>query len=151
VVGAVRPETGMPTGAVVFPQAVCSDVTKGSARGDIAATGGLGPVYAPFIPGSGGQLQRDMRLQLPRQRLAGRRHLLAAFARLNREVDTSDKVPTLDRFQDQAYRLLLSGKVAEALDLSQESPRVVDRYDTSRYARADNWSKSMRGKRGYYT
>ena len=52
VVGAVRPETGMPTNAVVFPQAVCTDVAKEGARGDMSATGSLGQVHAPFIPGS---------------------------------------------------------------------------------------------------
>src|SRR5262249_12494803 len=68
VVGAIRPETGMPTSAVVFPQAVCSDVTNGSARGDMTATGTLGTAYAPFIPGAGGQLQKNMRLNLARDR-----------------------------------------------------------------------------------
>ena len=33
VTGPVRNDTGMPTNAVLFPQAVCSDVTRGSARG----------------------------------------------------------------------------------------------------------------------
>src|SRR5208337_1730818 len=36
VVGAIRPTTGMPTNAVVFPQSVCSDVAKGGARGDMS-------------------------------------------------------------------------------------------------------------------
>src|SRR5205085_3578328 len=53
VVGATRAETGMPTNAVVFPDAVCTDVLKGKARGEIAATGTLGSNYAPFIPGAG--------------------------------------------------------------------------------------------------
>jgi hypothetical protein len=151
VVGAVRPGSGMPTNAVLFPQSVCPDVAKGAARGNIAATGGLGQVYAPFIPGTGGQLQRNMQLHLPRQRLEDRRQLLSQFDRLNRQIDRTDRSLTLDRFRDQAYELLLSRGVADALDLSRESPKVVARYDTSRYARPDNWSKAARGKRGYYT
>jgi hypothetical protein len=151
VVGAVRPQSGMPTNAVLFPQSVCSDVTKGAARGDIAATGGLGRMYAPFIPGTGGQLQRNMQLSLSRERIADRRQLLSAFDRLNREVEGTEEGAAPSKFHDQAYRLLLSGEVAKALDLSRESPRVVDRYDTSRFARADGWSESRRGKRGYYT
>ena len=51
VVGSTRPDTGIPTNAVLFPQAVCTDVTKGSARGDVSATGSLGSGYA-FIPGA---------------------------------------------------------------------------------------------------
>ena len=49
----------MPTNAVLFPAAVCTDVTQGTARGDIAATGALAASYAPFIPGGGGQLQKQ--------------------------------------------------------------------------------------------
>ena len=82
VAGAVRPETGMPTNAVLFPQSVCPDVAKGSARGNIASTGGLGSVYAPFIPGAGGPAQKNMQMRLSRERLDDRRRLLASFRRL---------------------------------------------------------------------
>jgi hypothetical protein len=151
VVGAMRPGTGMPTNAVVFPQSVCADVKKGDARGNISATGGLGSVYAPFIPGAGGQQQRNMELLLSRERLDDRRQLLATFDRLNRSIETTDRAATLDKFHDLAYELLLGRKVADALDLSRESPKVVERYDTSRFVRADNWSKARRGTLGYYT
>jgi hypothetical protein len=151
VVGAVRPRSGMPTNAVLFPQSACNDVTKGAARGNISATGGLGQVYAPFVPGSGGQLQSNMQLRLARERLEDRRQLLAEFDRLNRQVESSERNLTLDRFRDQAYELLLSRRVADALDLGRESPGVVARYDTAGFVRPDNWSKAARGKRGYYT
>ncbi len=151
VVGAIRPETGMPTNTVVFPQAVASDVAKGGARGDMAATGTLGQVYAPFIPGSGGQLQKNMKLNLPRERVESRRELLAAFNDATDLMERTEQAGTLGKFQDQAYQLLLSRQVADAFDLSQESPAVVGRYDTSKYARPDGWSKANRGKRGYYT
>jgi uncharacterized protein (DUF1501 family) len=150
-VGATRPDNGMPTNAVVFPQTVCPDVVKGGARGDIAATGSLGAMCAPFIPGSGGQLQKNMRLNLPRERLEDRRQLLAAFNQLDRRIDSMEQLRTTDQFQDQAYQLLTSGGVADALDLSKEDPHVVARYDTSRFARPDGWSKATRGKNGYYT
>jgi uncharacterized protein (DUF1501 family) len=151
VVGAIRSDTGMPTNAVVFPQAVCADVVKGSARGDIMATGAMGQAYAPFVPGSGGQLQRNMRLGLPRERFEDRRQLLVAFNRLAQEFEQTSQARTADKFRDQAYQLLLSDRVADAFDLSKEDARLVARYDTSRYARPDGWSKTARGKRGYYT
>jgi hypothetical protein len=138
----------MPTNAVLFPQSVCPDVAKGSARGNIASTGGLGAIYAPFIPGAGGQAQKNMQMRIPRDQLDDRRRLLASFNRLAQERDRSDSM--LDRYHEQAYRLLLGRSVANALDLSRESPRIVARYDTSRYARSDGWSKAQRGKRGYY-
>jgi hypothetical protein len=151
VVGAIRPHTGMPTNSVLFPQAVCPEAAKGSARGDIAATGAMGQAYAPFIPGSGGQLQKNMRLNVPRDRFDDRRQLLAAFDRMGRELESTEQARTTDKVQDQAYQVLLSSRVADAFDLSKEDAQVVARYDTSRYVRADNWTKANRGKRGYYT
>jgi len=151
IVGAIRPETGMPTNAVIFPQAVCNDVTKGGARGDMSATGALGQVYAPFIPGSGGQLQKNMKLNLARDRFDDRRQLLSAFNGASDVMERTVQAGTMGKFQDQAYQLLLSSQVANAFDLSKEDPQVVARYDTAKYVKSDNWSKSNRGKRGYYT
>lgn len=151
VVGAIHPETGMPTNAVLFPQAVASDVTKGSARGDISATGGFGPAFAPFIPGAGGNLQKDMRLNGTRERLEDRFALRSALDNVRREVEQQASQQPFDRFQDQAYQLLLSGEAAAALDLKKEDPSVVARYDTKQYLKSHNWEKSNRGKRGYYT
>jgi uncharacterized protein (DUF1501 family) len=140
----------MPTNAVLFPQSACSDVAKGSARGDMTATGGLGRAYAPFIPGAGGQQQRNLQLTLSRERLEDRRRLLASFDRLNQKIEAADQGSTMDRYQEQAYRVLLGRKVADALDLSREPSRVRERYDTARYAHPDGWSKARRGQRGYY-
>jgi Protein of unknown function (DUF1501) len=150
VVGATRPGTGMPTNTVLFPDSVCDDVPKGRARGDITATGSLGKVHAPFIPGAGGQLQQSMRLNLPQDRFADRRELLAQMDRLNRQVEADGEVTRVDDLQKQAYQVLLSGGVADALDLSKEDPKTLARYDTSGYARPDGWRKVNRGKKGYY-
>jgi uncharacterized protein (DUF1501 family) len=150
VAGATRPDSGMPTNTVVFPDAVCKDVLKGRARGDIAATGGLGSVYAPFIPGADGQLQKDMRLSLPRNTLTTRTELAAQLDTLNRALETSPEFKMLNHLQRQAYQVLLSGGVADALDLSKEDPRVVARYDTATYTRPDGWSKAARGRAGMY-
>ena len=150
VAGAINPETGMPTNAVLFPQAACQDVAKGGARGDIAATGAFGSAYAPFIPGAGGNLQKDMRLNLPRDRFEDRHALRYAFDNARRDWEAEEPGRIVDRFQEQAYQLLLNGGAADALDLTKEASSVVARYDTRRYAAAD-WSRSNRGKRGYYT
>jgi uncharacterized protein (DUF1501 family) len=53
--------------------------------------------------------------------------------------------------QKQAYQVLLSGGVADALDLSKEDAKTLARYDTSKYVRPDNWSKVKRGQSGFYT
>lgn len=151
VAGATTPDTGLPTNAVLFPQAVCRDVTKGFARGDISATGGFGSVYAPFVPGVDGHLQKDMRLQLPRDRFADRQALRASFDQLRQDWEEQGSAQTVDRFQSQAAQLLLSGNAADALDLSKEDPKVVARYDTAGYVKSHNWASAQRGKQGYYT
>ena len=151
VAGATRPETGLPTNIVLFPDAVCADAVKGKARGDISATGDLGKAYAPFIPGAGGQLQQSMRLNVPEDRFASRQQLLTQLDRLNRQAEAAGELTRADDLQKQAYKVLLSGGVADALDLSREDPKTVALYDTREYARADGWSKVSRGKSGFYT
>jgi hypothetical protein len=151
VVGPTHPATGMPTNAVLFPQAVCNDVTRGSGRGDMSATGAIGPSYAPFIPGGSGQLLQNLRLNLPPDRFNDRRELAAQFDRLNRAIENDAPLQMHDRNTQQACDVLLSGRVADALDLSREDPRVVAQYDTSRYVPSHNWTSAQRGGRGYYT
>ena len=152
IAGVTQPASGMPTNAVLFPQTVCPDVTKGRARGNLSATGSYGSGFAPFTPGGQGDLQQDMILNLPRKRFFGdRRELLSQLDRLNRRVDATGQLQTMDELQQQAYQLLLGGGVAEALDLSNEDPAVVARYDTSRFVPSHNWERAARGKRGYYT
>jgi hypothetical protein len=149
--GPVRPESGMPTNAVVFPQSVCPDAARGGARGNIAATGDLGQAHAPFIPGVGNQLQKNMRLNVPRERLQDRRLLLAGFEQLTEEFDRTHQGTPLDSYRDQAYQVLLRGQVADAFDLSKEDAKTVARYDTAPFTRPDDWGKARRGKLGYYT
>ena len=126
-------------------------MTKGAARGNISATGSLGAASAPFIPGGGGELQKNLRLNMPVERFDDRNELLRQLRGLSDDLTSSEALAQVDRFQDQAYQLLLSGEVAAALDLSKEDPRVVAKYDTAEYVRRDGWSSSARGKRGYYT
>ena len=152
VAGATRSATGMPTNAVVFPQAVSDEVTKGSARGDLASTGRYGKSLAPFIPGQGGQLQEDMKLAMPQERFFNdRQKVLSELDRLNRQVDASGQLSAADEIQAQAYQVLLGGGVADALDLSREDPQVVARYDTSKFAQPGRWNHVSRGRSGYYS
>lgn len=150
VVGPTRPESGMPTNAVVFADAACDEVLKGKARGDITSTGMLGSVHAPFLPGGKGDLQKDMRLNLPPERFADRRKLIGKLSSLSRRIDAAGELGQIDHLQRQAYQVLLGGGVADALDLSLEDARTLARYDTAQYARADGWSKARRGQQGMY-
>jgi uncharacterized protein (DUF1501 family) len=64
------------------------------------------------------------------QRLADRRTLLRGFDALRRDIDVSGMMQGLDTFTEQAFGLLTSSRLAEALDLSREDPRIIARYGT---------------------
>ena len=107
ILGPTHPVTSMPTNAVLFPQSVCSDVARGSGRGDLAATGSIGPNYAPFVPGGNGQLLRNLRLNLPAARFSDRQELLSQFGALNRSLENEAQGESFDRNQRQACEVLL--------------------------------------------
>ncbi len=151
VAGPTHPSTAMPTNAVLFPQSVRSDVVRGQGRGDMAATGAMGATYTPFVPGGANQLLNNLRLSMSPDRFQDRQALLTQFDRLREDFDAEPAVGDYHRNHRQAREAILSGRVAEALDLSREDPRVIDRYDTSRFAASDDWSSARRGARGYYT
>jgi hypothetical protein len=91
--------------------------------------GFLGPSYSPFRPM--GPAQNDMVLKgINVDCLADRKTLLKSFDTLRRDADTTRALEGLDTFQEQAFGLLTSSRLAEALDLSHEDARVVERYGT---------------------
>src|SRR5262249_20940979 len=56
--------------------------------------------------------------------------LLREFDAFRRDADASGAARGMDTFAEQAFGLLTSSRLAEALDLSREDPRVVARYGT---------------------
>ena len=116
-----------------------------------ARPGFLGPVYQPFRPdiskqfprqletGMQGELSRlgvrgqgvEMGLTdgLSLGRLEDRASLLRNLDSLKRQLDRgSQQVEAMDEFTQQAMNILTSGRLAEAMDLSRENPRVLDKY-----------------------
>jgi hypothetical protein len=91
--------------------------------------GFLGPSFAPFRPT--GPARDDM---TPRAvtvtQLGDRRTLLRSFDGRRRDLDASGAMDGMDHFTQQAFGLLTSSRLAEALDLSREDARTVDRYGT---------------------
>ncbi len=146
VVGPTRP-TGMPTNSAIFPNAVHSESTGPSSRfGNFASTGALGPAFAPFIPGAGGQLQKDMTLNVSRSRLDNRRALLAEVDTLRRQIDNSGTMEAIEGFRSQAIEVVLGG-ISRAFDLSHEDPRTIARYDTSHLVRPSLWNSKNNKQR----
>jgi len=131
IAGANDPATGMPLNAALFPRAV--DPERGPAVdqfGNFNATGGLGSAYAPFVPGGGGSLQKDMELKLDPTRIDDRRNLLTGLDRIRRELEARGEISGTGGFQQQAFQTILGG-AAKAFDLSQEDPKTIARYDTA--------------------
>jgi len=65
-------------------------------------------------------------------RLADRRALLASFDRFRREVDRGGITDGIDEFHRQAFEVLTSPRLAEALDLSGEDSTIRSRYGLDR-------------------
>ena len=61
-------------------------------------------------------------------RLRDRRRMLTSFDRFRRQVDLSGVMESVDEFTQQAFSLMTSPKLAQALDLEREHPRVRSRY-----------------------
>ena len=94
----------------------------------------LGTTYNPFQTGGdpNGPTFSVQNLTLPGGltlgQLEDRRRLLSSFDTLRRDLDRSGSLATLDQFQREAYELISGPAARQAFDLSQEDPRLRDRY-----------------------
>lgn len=61
-------------------------------------------------------------------RLSNRRELLSSFDRFRREVDQVNPSGGIDEFHEQAFEVLTSPRLAEALDLGREDAATKARY-----------------------
>jgi len=114
-----------------------------------ARPGFLGPSFSPFRPDISKMFARPLEAGMKNElaakganhatslklhnmlsnvRIDDRAGLLNALDRVRREVDSSGMMDAMDRFTQQAAGILLSGQFADAMDLSKEDPRVVERY-----------------------
>lgn len=103
--------------------------------GDPGQGGFLGIKHAPFrlVGGKGEKRsvanQENMVLKgISLERLGERDNLLHSLDQLKRESDASGAMDGLDAFTQQAMGILTSSALAEALDLSKEDPKIVERY-----------------------
>jgi uncharacterized protein (DUF1501 family) len=116
---------------------------------DSARPGFLGPAFKAFRPDISHMFHRElepgMMNELVRQgdnhavslkldaalsaeRLQDRQMLLESLDLLRRDLDSTGMMEAMDRFDQQAAGILTSGKLADALDLEKEDPRVLARY-----------------------
>jgi hypothetical protein len=95
---------------------------------DNGSPGFLGVGHAPFQPNKGGG-KDDMILNgVTLDRLADRKALLKGFDQFRRDIDSSGMMDGMDAFNQQAFGILTSSKLLEALDVEKEDEKVRERY-----------------------
>jgi len=138
--GAVVSELQGPFSPDIPPFVGLSPRTAHPPWGNPGEPGYLGLAHAPFTPfrserpasrskpGSGSAgLSLDERTIVP-ARLARRRSLLIQLDDLRRSLDHSEAMEGMDAYTRQAFDILSSRRVFEALDLGREDPRLRAKY-----------------------
>ena len=92
-----------------------------------AGGGFLGQAYKASKLGGGDDLELTRQTAVEAGRFSGRRRLLDEFDGFRRSVEGSS-VDGMDAQYRRAFDVLTSDKVAKALDVEREDPRVRDRY-----------------------
>src|SRR5262249_17300863 len=77
----------------------------------------------------------DSFVQSQAGQIQGKQHLLKAFDSIRRDLDQSGTMDTLDRYQQEAISLIVSGKAREAFEIEKEPPRIADRYGSGPWGR----------------
>lgn len=107
--------------------------------------GFLGPKYKPFSPNDA---QRMLQLKrIDEKRLTRRANLLRTVDDLRRDIDSTGQIEAADSFSQQAVEVVLSGKMADALDLNKEDKKVVERYVGDRRGSLRNNERFLRARR----
>jgi hypothetical protein len=125
VVSKLRNKAG--TGVPPFVSLPTRNGDRFEAPGDYP--GYLGIAHRPFTPEGEGLKDLQPLTDLNAERSGERRSLLSGFDSLRRDLDTSGVMEGLDSYKARAFEMVTSGAVRKALDLSQEDPKIVDRYD----------------------
>ena len=116
--------------------------------GKFESTGTYGNGFAPFVPGTGGDVQQNLELKVSIDRLDDRRTLLSELDRQRFRLDEKGQLERVDALQTQAFSTLLGG-VAGAFDLSKEDPGTIARYDTAPLVRPDQINKKWKNYNHY--
>jgi len=105
--------------------------------------GFLGLAHAPFRPN--GEGMADMTLNgITLDRLDNRKQVLSSLDRFRSQVDASGTMSGLDSFTEQAFGILTSSKLANALDITKEDQALRDRYGRgTKQLRADGGPKLL--------
>jgi uncharacterized protein (DUF1501 family) len=141
VAGLTNAQVGLPRNVLVTSRALGNEFKELYFNAErVSQNGSLPVAYRPFDPSAGGELIENMRLHVREDRWDDRRGILAQLDVLRRQADAAERFETADRFQQQAMEVLLRG-AADAFDLKQEDPRLVEQYDTGMMEPSDETKK----------
>ena len=116
-----------PTRTGIPPFIGLSPDVKHAPYGSPGLPGFLGVGHAAFRPS--GSASKNMVLNgVSVDRLSDRRELLKRFDTFRKRVDKDRSYEGLDAITEQALGILTSSRLANALDLSKEDPKVLQRY-----------------------
>jgi hypothetical protein len=99
--------------------------------GDPYSAGFIGPAYDPMALVAKDPLAKPTGMTLEDitlERLTDRQRLLSSIDRFRRRLDDHARLASMDSFAEQAFSILTSSKLVEALDLSNEDPDTLSRY-----------------------
>jgi hypothetical protein len=99
---------------------------RGLSRG--LEPGYLGVAHRAFTPYGPGLQNLRLANGVSAHQMKDRKGLLKSFDKVRRNIDASGTMKGLDSFTQRAFDMVASGTVRKALDLSNEDPRVRDRY-----------------------
>lgn len=94
---------------------------------NISTPGFLGPTYRAFRPDDEGRSNLTLN-GVTLDRLGDRQRLLSGLDRLRRDSDGKGTMAAMDSFTERAVGVVTSGKLAQALNLELEDPRLRRRY-----------------------
>ena len=124
--GPVNPATP-PNVSIMYP-------TGNRTWGEPGTGGFIGPAHSPMSLVSKNPVKKADNLTLQGislERLRDRDRLRKAFDAFRREADQSGTMEGMDVYEQQAMGILTSSKLADALDLSKEDPKTLERYGKS--------------------
>jgi len=128
-IGSIVAKLKGPTNQSVPPFVGLSPNAGHPPYGSPGLPGFLGVGSSAFRPS--GPARNDMVLNgISLDRLSDRKQLLNQFDLFRREADASGMMSGLDELNQQAMNILTSSRLADALDIEKEDPKVRARYGT---------------------
>ena len=126
-IGPVLAKLGGPVDPGIPPTVGLAPKTKYVPWSNSGGPGFLGAAYAPFKPD--GQGMANLRLNgIELDRLQDRKQLRRKLDQLRRNFDAGELAAGVDSFNQAAFDVVTSSKLVDALDLTQEDPRIRARY-----------------------